>query len=200
MLLNKFCSLNAKKNCALAEAIRPLIGFAFVLFFMSACSGGDKPNVELIQDMMDAPSVKSQEYDAASPDNRGMRTPPDNTVPRGFKPYAFKGKPEEAKNNQNPVSLSEGVLVEGQKYYAIHCAVCHGVKGDGQGSANVLANMALKPPSLLSEKIRTWTDGQIYHVIHDGQGVMGPYNTHIVSESARWSVVHYIRHLQNGAK
>lgn len=35
-----------------------------------------KPNFELIQDMMESPSIKPQEYDESSPNHSGMRVPP----------------------------------------------------------------------------------------------------------------------------
>ncbi|MFP5519226.1 MAG: c-type cytochrome [Bdellovibrionia bacterium] len=170
---------------------------------LTACGpSGNKPNVELIQDMMESPAIKAQEFDAGSPDNRGMRVPPTGTVPVGFEPYKFKGNVEGAKQNPNPLSgdMDPETLYVGQKYYNTNCALCHGLKGEGGEAAglSVSAKMALKPPSVISEKIIGWTDGHIYHVITDGQGVMGPYNHHI-PQKYRWQVVNYIRFLQQEA-
>jgi mono/diheme cytochrome c family protein len=167
---------------------------------LTACSGGNKPNVELIQDMMDSPAIKAQEYDQDAPGHRGMRVPPEHTVPVGFKPYRFATDYEGAINNVNPLTgdFSSEVLVTGQKYFDIHCAVCHGEKGDGKSP--VTEKMTLKPPTLYSDKVKTWKDGQIYHVIQVGQGLMGPYASHIPKEEWRWAVVQYIRHLQKETK
>lgn len=174
-----------------------VIGFALSL---AACSGGKEPNVELIQDMMESPAVKAQEYDETSPAHRGMRTPPEHTVPVGFKPYRFAADYEGATTNVNPLTgdFSPAILITGQKYFDINCAVCHGDKGDGKSL--VAEKMALKPPTLHSDKVRNWKDGQIYHVIQMGQGVMGPYASHIPNEEWRWAVVQYIRHLQKETK
>ena len=160
-----------------------------------------KPNVELIQDMQETPSIKAQEYIPSAPDNRGMRVPPDNTVPRGFEPYTYAKDFEGAKANRNPLAgdMSEPVMKIGQKYYSTHCAVCHGVHGEGGAKASVSEYMALKPPTLLSDKVNSWSDGNIYHVITMGQGVMGPYASHIPAQF-RWQVVNYIRYLQKEAK
>ncbi|MEY4616791.1 MAG: hypothetical protein RJB66_1751 [Pseudomonadota bacterium] len=167
---------------------------------LAACSGGKQPNVELIQDMMESPAVKAQEYDEASPAHRGMRTPPEHTVPVGFKPYRFAADYEGATSNVNPLAgdFSPEILITGQKYFDINCAVCHGDKGDGKSL--VADKMALKPPTLHSDKVKNWKDGQIYHVIQVGQGVMGPYAAHIPKEEWRWAVVQYIRHLQKETK
>lgn len=173
-----------------------IILIALLGMSLAACQGGEKPNIELVQDMMESPALKAQESDPDAPQGRAMRLPPEGTVPVGFKPYKYAKDIEAAARNTNPLAgnNSDEVLIVGQKYFAIHCAVCHGDKGDGQSL--VAAKMPLKPPSVLSDKIRGWTDGQIYHVIHQGQGMMGPYASHIVKESDRWSVVNYIRHLQ----
>lgn len=171
------------------------------LAFVVSCTGrSDKPNIELIQDMMEQPAVKAQEYDDFFADKAGgARVPPANTQPVGHKPYRFATDAEGAKNNPNPYagSREEDILAVGQKYYQTHCAVCHGetLKAD----TVVAGKMPVKPPHLDTDKIKGWTDGQIYHVITVGQGVMGPYASHI-PQAYRWQVVNYIRYLQENAK
>lgn len=170
---------------------------------LTACGAKDnKTNVELIQDMMESPAVKAQEYDETSPHGSGMRVPPEGTIPNNFTPYKFKGDVDGASTKlQNPLagSTDPEVLVVGQKYFETNCAVCHGQKAQGNPDSNVVKNMALKPPSLLSDKVRNWTDGHIYHVITEGQGVMGPYASH-VPQAYRWQVVNYLRFLQKENK
>lgn len=170
---------------------------------LTGCTDHAKPNVELIQDMMESPTIKPQEYDESSPNHSGMRVPPEGTQPVGFTPYRYATDLEGAAKNPNPLagSQTEETLKVGIKYYTTNCAVCHGQNGEGAEAAksSVGEKMALKPPSLISEKIRGWTDGQIYHVITVGQGVMGPYASHI-PQKYRWQVVNYIRHLQKENK
>jgi mono/diheme cytochrome c family protein len=168
---------------------------------LSACGAkGNQTNVELIQDMMDSPSVKSQEYDEFFDDKAGgARVPPENTVPVGFKTYKAGFNPELAKADRNPLAgdMSDEVLLTGQKYYQTHCMVCHGQNGNGLGP--VAEKMPNKPPSILTDKIRGWTDGQLYQVITMGQGTMGAYASHI-PQKYRWQVVNYIRHLHKTEK
>ena len=177
-----------------------LIKFASLLLtvnFIGCSFDKSKPNIELIQDLMESPAIKAQEYDVHAPNGISARVPPAGTVPRGFEPYPYGNDIEAAKSNKNPLSgdMSEEVLMVGQKYYNTQCMVCHGMKGEGSAKATVAELMALKPPPMISDKIKGWTDGQIYHVITAGQGVMGPYATHIPAKY-RWQVVNYIRHLQ----
>lgn len=164
---------------------------------------GNKPNVELIQDMMESPAIKAQEYEEGVPHNRGMRVPPDYTAPVGFTPYKYGTDVDAAsKNNKNPIAgqMDEETLLVGQKFYVTNCAVCHGAHGEGAVAAklSVTEKMALKPPAVVSDKVKAWTDGQLYHVITMGQGVMGPYASHI-PQKYRWQVVNYIRFLEKQA-
>lgn len=170
--------------------------------WLAACNiDKSKPNIELIQDLMESPALRPQEYDETAPNGISQRVPPDNTVPRGFRPYEFAKDYEGAQRQKNPLEgdMSQDVLTVGMKYYNTNCQVCHGSRGEGGEKQSVSEFMALKPPSLLSDKIRGWTDGNIYYVITMGQGVMGPYASHIPAQS-RWQVVNYIRHLQKNNK
>ncbi len=174
---------------------------AIAMSTLTACSDKAKPNVELIQDMLVSPAIKPQEFDEASPNNSGMRLPPEGTQPVGFIPYRYANDIDAAMKNKNPLAgdFSEPVIKAGLKFYTTNCMICHGEKGNTGDKMSVAETMALKPPSLLSEKIRGWTDGQIYHVISVGQGVMGPYASH-VPQKYRWQVVNYIRTLQKDNK
>lgn len=176
---------------------KALLSLMAITLFVGCNMDKSKPNIELIQDMMESPAIKPQEADEGSPNNSGSRVPPEGTQPQGFEPYRYALDFEGSAKNQNPLEgqYTESVLKVGQKYYTIHCAVCHGVNGEGGEKASVAETMALKPPAMISDKIKGWTDGQIYHVITMGQGNMGPYASHIQAQY-RWQVVNYIRTLQ----
>lgn len=172
---------------------------------LAGCTDNSQPNVELIQDFMESPALKAQEYDKDGPNQGSMRLPPEGTVPVGFVPYKYGiGDVEQASRElKNPFAgdMSEDVLKVGQKFYNTNCTLCHGNHGLGGEAEKISISgaMALKPPSLLSEKVLGWTDGHMYHVITMGQGLMGPYASHIPQEY-RWQVVNYVRYLQNAQK
>lgn len=168
---------------------------------LAACQGGDKPNIELIQDMMESPALKAQEADPGAPNNAAMRVPPENTVPVGFKPYPYGMDVDAAKQNKNPLAgdFSEPVLLAGMKSYETNCMICHAQHGEGGDKQSVSEFMALKAPTLLSDKVKNMTDGHLYHIVTMGQGVMGGYATQ-VPQSVRWQLVNYIRHLQKDHK
>lgn len=178
-----------------------ILSAAGLALTLSGCTDHSKPNVELIQDMMESPAIRAQEYDEASPNHSGMRVPPEGTKPVGFTLYKYAADLEGAKSNKNPFAGedSDEILKVGNKMYETNCAVCHGHQGEGAANSSVGQKMGLQPPSLLSAKVVGWSDGQIYHVITMGQGLMGPYASHIPQEY-RWQVVNYIRHLQKNQK
>src|SRR5437868_14679448 len=134
---------------------------------ISGCGArGNKPNVEIIQDMMESPAIKAQEYDQDSPHHSGMRVPPDKTVPQGFQPYMYATDVEgAAKNLKNPYAgqMDQETLLTGQKFFETNCMVCHGMKGEGgvESHSSVSEKMALKPPSILTDKVKAWPDGHL---------------------------------------
>ncbi len=162
------------------------------------CSGGkNRTDFELFHDMLKQQHIKAQEGDEKG---TFMRVPPENTRARNQKYYPYKGEPEKAgKNLINPFSnqFSPEIIGIGKRQYERACIYCHG--GTGKGEGKVAQKMVVKPPSLLEEKAINYSDGRMYHIIHEGQGVMGSYRKQVRGEKERWALVNYIRMLQKQA-
>ncbi len=127
-------------------------------------------------------------------DGFSMRKPVKGTIAKGFMPYLYTGKPEEAAVKMiNPLLFSKENLAVGKTKYDIYCSPCHGYFGTGDSR---LRGQFPNPPSLHSAKVTNWTDGRIYHVITEGQNVMPSYSSQINSNE-RWAVILYIRALQH---
>jgi len=136
---------------------------------------------------------KAQRPSELFKDGIGMRPPVEGTVARGFLPYAFKGKPDEAgKNLINPLLPTKDVLERGKSKFLTYCSPCHGNFGRGDSR---LRGQFPNPPTLHSDKVRNWPDGNIFHVITEGQNVMPSYASQL-SRDDRWAVVNYVRVLQ----
>ncbi|MCC6636300.1 MAG: DUF3341 domain-containing protein [Ignavibacteriaceae bacterium] len=126
-------------------------------------------------------------------DSRMMREPVAGTVARGHMPYEFKDSvAQPADPVENPLVNSPEIFKLGQKKYLTFCSPCHGDYGDGDSRLN---QQFPNPPSLHTTKLRDWKDGNIYHVITNGQNVMPSYS-HQMTVKERWAVVSYIRALQ----
>jgi mono/diheme cytochrome c family protein len=137
--------------------------------------------------------LKAQKPSALFKDGIGMRPPVEGTVARGFIPYAYKGKPDEAATSLvNPLLPTRETLGRGKTRFLTFCSPCHGNFGRGDSR---LAGQFPNPPTLHSDKVRNWPDGSIYHVITEGQNVMPSYAAQIPRDD-RWAIVHYIRVLQ----
>lgn len=149
-----------------------------------------EPYYTYAPDMHYSPGLKAQEPGA-------MRPLPKGAIPRGFRPYAIASM-DEAKGMANPVARNKQSLQKGREMYNVYCIVCHGALGEGDGTVAALPNwprpLYPRPPSLQSEKIRDYKDGQIFHVITMGQNLMPSY-AEKMSEEERWSLVHYLRAL-----
>jgi mono/diheme cytochrome c family protein len=85
------------------------------------------------------------------------------------------------------------IVSRGKKLFETNCLMCHGSAGFGDGQ---LAQRGVPTVSLLSDKARALTDGQIFHVLTLGQGQnMASYAAQL-SEQERWLIAGYVRKLQ----
>ncbi len=193
----------------------PLL-FVFV-FYLGACSGGkNRTDSQWTRDMAQQNSIKAQE---GSPDGKIlMKVPPEGTRARNRIYYPYTKDPVSAGTKlKNPLKSSKEVLLQGQKHYERYCIYCHGSKGDAGEGATVAPKMAIPPASLLTDKAQAYSDGRLYHIIYEGQGLMGAYRIQLdTTEQALsnqntkedeyrgsnriWAVVHYVRYLQKSKK
>ena len=181
-----------------AMALRLLAILGVVLFAASCAPNPERREREFMPDMYRNKAVKAQREFSFFRTGSAMLVPPDGTIPRNFRPYPFTIlERDRAAGLENPVPITRETLEIGRKYYNIHCMVCHGPVGSGDGLSTLIhreAGMPV-PPSLYSTAItEEWTDGELYHVISVGQGQMPGYKDRIDPEH-RWAIVNYIRAL-----
>lgn len=143
--------------------------------------------------MWDQEKVTPQQPSTFFANGFSERIPPEGTVMRGVLPYEYKGLPDSmVKYLSNPLPFSEKVLEKGKNRFDTYCSPCHGYYAEGDSR---LRGQFPSPPTLHSDKVRNWPDGNIYHVITNGQNVMPSYASQ-VSREDRWAIIHYIRVLQ----
>jgi len=139
--------------------------------------------------------VKPYQPSAYHADGLAMRAPPAGTVPLHAErdPALDAGVgPDGRPLAVSPVAPTPRLLALGRKRFDIHCAVCHGLLGDGE--SQVALNMSLrKPPSL--HLYRDAPDGYLFQVVSRGFGLMPSYAAELGVEE-RWAVVAYLRALQ----
>jgi mono/diheme cytochrome c family protein len=132
-------------------------------------------------------------------DSNHMQPPINGTVPREMIPYQFKktkeGRLKAGKYITNPIASSPEIVRQGKVLFEIVCQQCHGAKGDGKGKLFVDKLYPYPPASLISDKVKSAPDGEIFHVVSVGFNLMGSQAS-ILTQEERWKVVHYVRELQ----
>jgi mono/diheme cytochrome c family protein len=92
----------------------------------------------------------------------------------------------------NPVTADDVSLQRGKILYGIHCEVCHGALGHGDGP---LAHFFDRTPeNLTAPQITAEFDGSVYLTIVQGFGQMLALAEDLTPRE-RWDVVNYVRTL-----
>lgn len=157
----------------------------------------DHTEIQYMPDMSKGPSLKAQQVNDLDPAFTAVRVPVKGTIPRDYDPYPFATADTvgPAMLLFNPLPRTKEVFLTGRKYFNNYCIVCHGPKGDGRG---YITSKFPAPPSLLTERIRDFQDGRIFHLITRGRGNMPGYATQLKS-AQRWAIVYYVRALYRAA-
>jgi len=126
------------------------------------------------------------------PSYRPMEDPrpvPERSIPvEGAAYIPNMGAPE------NPSTVDEASLTRGAELYAIHCQMCHGVAGEGNGPiAPFLAN---RPANITSEVVQSKSDGSFFLSISNGVDGRMPALNENLTVSERWDVVNFLRTLK----
>ena len=201
-----------------------LIGVAMFAFLGFRGSKSTEPPIEIFPDMDRQPKVRPQAPLGFFADNRGMRPPVPGTVPIGYEmpdpqiaaspgtppapsttiahqplafslgtDYANTGKMGGNWGNGFPIDVTPQFMERGAERFNINCAVCHGPSGAGNGIVKQYGMATIV--SLLDERIRTMSDGEIFHTITHGKNTMMGYGGN-VTVNDRWAIIAYLRALQ----
>lgn len=129
-------------------------------------------------------------------DGMTMRMPVEGTVPRGTIPFSYEKTDEDrllaGKELVSPLETNASNIARGKEVFEIFCVTCHGKNADGEGFLYTSGRYPYPPASLLDENVKALPDGEIYHVMTVGYGVMGAHGSMIRQED-RWKIIQYIR-------
>jgi mono/diheme cytochrome c family protein len=136
-------------------------------------------SVDVTSFMEDQPSIDYQES-------------PRRLLPEGSIPLS---QPLYGGATANPVPADEVSLQRGEILYQLHCAVCHGPTGLGDGPVvQFWRESARRPADLTEVRIAEYPGGTIYRIISQGIGGMPPLRENL-TERQRWDVINYVRSL-----
>ena len=170
---------------------------AIVLLLVSCDRHRNHPGWTFFPDMEESLAYETWSKNPYMPGGKTMSGPVEGTVAIHEYAYRFVKTPED---EQKAASLENPVATEFNQEYAQvlynrYCLICHGANGDGQGSLFTTGKYPIPPANFHAERAMGKTDGQLFHNIRAGFGVMGPHGTMMAVEDS-WQLVNYIRHLQ----
>ncbi|UNZ00447.1 cytochrome c [Zhouia spongiae] len=174
------------------------IGIVFgIAALVSSCADESRPNYQFMPNMYESVGYEPYQESAAFRNGVEAQLPAEGTVNRGWMPYDFPNTEEgylDAKTNLlSPLDSVnvEADMAKGKELFGIYCSICHGDKGDGQGTL-VKREKFLGVPSYADREI---TDGSVYHVIYFGRNSMGSHAAQL-NEKERWQVTSYVMKLK----
>lgn len=169
-----------------------------LMLCLAACADKNSPNYQFMPNMYEPVGYETYQKVDFLPYQMEAGLPVENTIPRGWMPYAFDNTPEGrelAKLDVSPLDSlqSEVNLAEGKELYNIYCAICHGNNGSGKGRL-VDREKILGVPSY-DDVARNISVGGTYHTIYYGLNSMGSYAAQL-NHKERWQVAEYVMQLK----
>jgi mono/diheme cytochrome c family protein len=170
-------------------------------------------------DMQDQPRYRAYKKSDFFSDGRASRDIPEGAVARGLlkenkafhtgmvdnpDPNAQATTSTDASGNtivtsfpnaidEFPLPVTRALVDRGEERYNIHCGVCHGPTGAGDGM--IVRRGFVAPPTYHDDRLRNAPVGHFFDVISNGWGRMNGYGT-VIPAADRWAIVAYIRALQ----
>jgi mono/diheme cytochrome c family protein len=171
-----------------------------VALLTTSCFNKNNPNYQYFPDMYEAVGYETYAEVNFLPENSSALTPAEGSIPRGWMPYEFDNTPagkEMAREDLSPLAEEnkEADLAKGKELYDVYCAICHGAKGDGQGTL-VKREKILGVPTY-ADQGRNINIGSTYHTIYYGLNSMGSYASQLSSEEEIWQIAAYVMELKN---
>jgi mono/diheme cytochrome c family protein len=172
--------------------------FLFNLLILSCDRGKNNPGYDYFPDMAYSRAYKTYSPNPVFNDGKTLQAPVDGTISREGEYYPYKKTDADlikAAKIKNPLNPDTQNISRGEKVYQTICLQCHGDKADGKGYLFTSGKFTYPPANLLSVKTTKRTDGELFHIVTVGKGLM-PAHGIIVQPDDRWKVIMYIRSLQ----
>ena len=155
-----------------------------------------KPPLEVFPDMDRMGKYKPQAENTFYVDGMADRPAVPGTVAAGSfneDHYFSTGKINNQWGKGFPVKVNHKLIQLGEEKFNIHCSVCHGLSGDGNGITKTYGMIAT--PTYHSNRLRSMPEGEIFNTITHGKNTMGAYGVKLRLHE-RWAIIAYMRTLQ----
>lgn len=155
-----------------------IIGLVMMPFIVGLLFTYEIIRIPFLTDMADQPSVNYQEGPRILPPEDGVPVQGLSVIPEEFP--------------VNPVPADEVSIQRGAILYSIHCQICHGTLGHGDGPLAPYFDRT--PQNLTTEQITAEFDGSVYLTIVQGFGQMPSLAENLTPREC-WDVINYARTL-----
>lgn len=187
----------ARRSLTLAR--KPMMG-VLLLALLGLPGCWEQVSVEWFPQMKWQKAVQAFELNPFQ-DRVILFSPPEGTVPVdwGNVVVASELEPAEQEALVNPTAMTLVSLKNGERYFNVNCAACHGPTGGGDGpiaapNGPIAGVLPIGPGSPMGFSLAPGlSDGHIYTTISLGRGRMPSYRR--IPPEARWDIVNYIRDL-----
>ena len=142
------------------------------------------------KDMQDQPSPKPQDSVIETTDTSVPAVGKDRYAPPKDIIDLVRSRLEAGKTLVNPVPKSPESLARGREMYELHCLVCHGEQGRGDGPVG--QKFVPQPMELNLDYVQLQPDGQLFYTISHGSIAMPFYRQAMPAED-RWHLVNFIK-------
>lgn len=168
-----------------------------MILTISCSKGPEDRGVMYFGDMVFSPAVEAYTSSDLTKNGQAMMDPVKGSIARGKMPYHLSKSEEDSikAGNEivNPIPVTDKTLARGEYLYHGFCAECHGATGEGDGP--IISKKFPAPPSLKSTKLKTYTEGRLFHIITVGFGDMPAHGEQIAIQD-RWYITHFIKRIQ----
>jgi mono/diheme cytochrome c family protein len=115
-------------------------------------------------------------------------------IPEGSMPFEGAAFVPGMGAPQNLVPSDQVSITRGSQLYAINCAQCHGITGQGDGVVAAFLQERT-PVNLTREAVQSKSDGALFMTISNGVINAMPALNENLTVRERWDVVNYMRTL-----
>ena len=142
------------------------------------------------KDIVDQPSMKPQDSVVETNQTSVPVGGKDDYPPPKDIIELVRARLEAGKTLVNPVPKSPESLARGREMYELHCLVCHGEQGRGNGPVG--QKFVPQPMELNLDYVQLQPDGQLFYTISHGSIAM-PFYRQAVPAEDRWHLVNFIK-------
>ncbi len=166
----------------------PIRDLGYIIFLLAIPGAG--LTLPWDKDMQDQPSFKPQDsqfsinHSSVPVGGKDRFSPPNDVI------ELVQARLEAGRTLVNPIASSPESIGRGGQLYKVHCQVCHGEQGQGNGPVG--RKFVPQPMELNFDYVQLQPDGQIFYTISHGSIAMPFYRQAMLAED-RWHVVNYIK-------